>query len=409
VAHVIGPYAGVLRLPGARAFVAAGIVGRSAHLMTVLSIVFGVSATGGYALAGAVAAGYQVGYAGAGPFSARLCDRLGQRRVLPWATAATAVARTGLVVAVWREAPGWEIVVLAALAGTVMPSVGSLVRARWSHLLDGSTQLSTALALESVVDDLIVVAGPVAVAVLATSVAPVAGLTGASVLAVAGLGGLSALRSTEPPARPDVHPDRGRVLSAPGFPWLLLTFVAVGATLYSFELVTVAFCQAHGSKASPGWVLATTAAMSAVAGLWYGSRPWASPPERRLVWALALFAAGAALLVAAWSTPTLVLPAFVLGAAVSPVMIAGFSTVGRCVSKWAITEGMTWMTTAMGAGIVIGTLAGGTAVDAWNTQAAYAVTAGYATIAIPAALLLCRALERNESAMTPPTAAAEWA
>ena len=69
------PYADVLRLPGARSFVLAGVVGRSAHLMTVLSIVFSVSATRGYALAGVVAAGYQIGYSAAGPFSARLCDR----------------------------------------------------------------------------------------------------------------------------------------------------------------------------------------------------------------------------------------------------------------------------------------------------------------------------------------------
>lgn len=41
------PYAEVLRLPGARQFVLAGVVGRSAHLMTVLSIVFSVSATRG--------------------------------------------------------------------------------------------------------------------------------------------------------------------------------------------------------------------------------------------------------------------------------------------------------------------------------------------------------------------------
>ena len=45
-----------------------------------------------------------------------------------------------------------------------MPSVGSLVRARWSHLLEGSPRLSTALSPESIIDDLIVVGGPIAVA-----------------------------------------------------------------------------------------------------------------------------------------------------------------------------------------------------------------------------------------------------
>ncbi len=56
-----------------------------------------------------------------------------------------------------------------------MPSVGSLVRARWSHLLEGSPRLSTALSPESIIDDLIVVGGPIAVAMFGTEVDPAAG------------------------------------------------------------------------------------------------------------------------------------------------------------------------------------------------------------------------------------------
>jgi MFS family permease len=141
------PYAEVLRLPGARPFVLAGVVGRSAHLMTVLSIVFSVSATRGYALAGLVAAGYQIGYSAAGPFSARLCDRRGQSAILPWAALATGISRSLLLVALWQDAAGWELVVLAALSGGSMLSVGSLARSRWSHLLEGSRRLSAALSL----------------------------------------------------------------------------------------------------------------------------------------------------------------------------------------------------------------------------------------------------------------------
>src|SRR5262245_49278473 len=118
------PYALVLSVPGARGFVAAGTVGRSAHLMTVLSVVFYLSATRSYALAGSVAAGYQVGYSAVGPFSARLYDRYGQGRVLPWAAVGTALSRAVLLLACWRGAAGWALVGLAAAAGAAMPSVG---------------------------------------------------------------------------------------------------------------------------------------------------------------------------------------------------------------------------------------------------------------------------------------------
>jgi MFS family permease len=402
------PYTLVLRLPGTRAFVTAGIAGRSAHLMTVLSVIFYVSSTRGYSLAGAVAAGYQVGYSAAGPFTARLCDRYRQSRVLPWAALGTGLTRASLLVAAWQETPAWGLVALAALSGATMPSVGSLVRARWSHLLEGSPQLSTALSLESVVDDLIVVGGPVAVAALATAVDPAAGLIGASAFGVAGLAALSTLRTTEPPARPSSHSGRGPVLSAPGFRMLLVTFAAAGATLYSIELATVAFCQEHGSKGSSGWILAILAAASAAAGLWYGARSWRSPSERRLVWALVPFAAGTALFAGAWNIESLVLPAVLFGATVSPVMIAGFSTAGRCVSKWAVTEGMTWITSAMGAGIVIGTSVGGKIVEVWGTRAAFTVTACNAVIAVSAALLTLRALEPHETAAARAATVTDW-
>lgn len=386
------PYADVLGLPGARSFVLAGVIGRSAHLMTVLSIIFSVSTTRGYALAGVVAAGYQVGYSAAGPFSARLCDRRGQSRILPWAALATAISRVLLLAALWRDAAGWELVLLSALSGGSMPSVGSLVRSRWSHLLEGSPRLSTALSLESVIDDLIVVAGPIAVAMLGTSVDPAAGLIGATVLAPAGLAWLAVLRRTEPPARSGSHGGGEALLTAPGFLALMVTFVAVGATLYTMELATVAFCQAHGWKAASGWVLAASAAASAVAGIWYGARDWSATPERRLAIALVPFAGGMALFLGAWNIPVLIVPAVGFGATVSPVLIAGFSTAGRCISKWRLTEAMTWITTSMGIGIVLGTSVGGKAVEIWGARAAYGTAAFYAAVGIPCSVLVVRAL-----------------
>ena len=81
-----------------------------------------------------------------------------------------------------------------------MPSLGSLVRSRWSALLGDSPLLHTAFSFESVADELIFVTGPALVTILATQVLPVAGIAVAAVLAVTGSLLLAVQRGTEPQA-----------------------------------------------------------------------------------------------------------------------------------------------------------------------------------------------------------------
>ena len=310
-----------------------------------------------------------------------------------------------LLAALWRDAAGWELVALAALSGGSMPSVGSLVRARWSHLLEGSPRLSTALSLESVIDDLIVVAGPIAVAMLGTSVDPAAGLIGAAVLAPAGLAWLAILRTTEPPARPSSHGGGEPLLTAPGFPALMVTFVARRDALHDGA------CDGRvlpGARVEGGQRLDSGSLRSRQrgrghlvrrAGLGRDAGAAAGRRTRSVRRGMALF-------LAVSNITLLILPAVVFGATVSPVLIAGFSTAGRCISKWRLTEAMTWITTSMGIGIVLGTSVGGKAVEVWGTRAAYGTAAFYAAVGIPCSIVVVRALSRTADTRI---IAARWA
>ena len=69
--------------------------------------------------------------------------------------------------------------VLAALAGAAIPQIGTMVRARWAHLLPVASERHTAFAVESVFDEVVFVTGPALVTLLATAVAPQAGLVAA--------------------------------------------------------------------------------------------------------------------------------------------------------------------------------------------------------------------------------------
>ena len=88
-----------------------------------------------------------------------------------------------------------------------MPSLGTMVRARWSVLLAGSPSLHAAFSFESVADELCFVIGPAAVTLLATEVFPASGVGVAALLCVAGTLWFAAQRGTEPViVRPEAAP-----------------------------------------------------------------------------------------------------------------------------------------------------------------------------------------------------------
>src|SRR5439155_26206685 len=115
----------------------------------------------------------------------------------------------------------WAFFVPGAVAGSAMPSLGAMVRARWSVLLTGSPRLHAAFSFESVADELCFIIGPAAVTLLATEVFPASGVGVAAGLCLAGPLWFAAERGTEPvavrPERPAGQAGRraGRVRGAP--------------------------------------------------------------------------------------------------------------------------------------------------------------------------------------------------
>src|ERR671914_856400 len=192
-------YRSLLSTQHARAFVLAGFVARLSISMRALGSVLMVSElTGSYGLAGAVAAAALLAEAVAAPRLGRAVDRYGQRRVLLISLAVHSVGTLALVLSAQLSAPGWTLFAAAALSGAAALPVGSLVRARWSALVGGSPTLEAAFALESTLDELVFVVGPMLVTALALGVAPGAGLLGALFLTTVGSLALALQRRTEP-------------------------------------------------------------------------------------------------------------------------------------------------------------------------------------------------------------------
>src|SRR3954462_8937392 len=170
MAAMFSPYRRVLGMPGALAFSAAGLVARLPISMVSLGIVLLVSTrTGSYSLAGSVSAAYLVATALVAVLQARMIDRLGQRRVLPFAAVGFSVGVVALMATVEADAPAPWPHLCAVVAGASLPQIGSAVRARWSYLVTDKRDLHTAFSFEAVVDETTFIVGPALVTVLATT------------------------------------------------------------------------------------------------------------------------------------------------------------------------------------------------------------------------------------------------
>ncbi len=386
-------YRRILSVPGGLRFSSAAFVARIPISMVGLGIVLLVEgATGSYGTAGAVSAVYVATSALFAVVQGRLLDRLGQGRVLVPVAVVFALGLGLLVVVVrlgWAP-PVWYV--LAAVAGAAMPSAGSCVRARWSHVLRGRpAQLQTAFALEAVVDEAVFIVGPILVTLLATAIDPVVGLATAILTGTVGSLLLAAQRSTEPPPRPPREP--GEVVAR--LPWatlvpLLAVVLALGAALGAAEVVTVAFAEERGHPAYAGPLLALWAFGSLLAGLVTGTVEWRRGPADRLrLGALGLFVS---MLPLPWVEPIPLMGVvlFASGFAVAPSLIAATSVVERVVPPGRLTEGMGLLHTSIVAGVAPGAAVAGRVIDAGGSGPAYLVAVGAGGVAALAVLALPR-------------------
>ncbi|MDP9866600.1 MULTISPECIES: MFS transporter [Streptosporangium] len=379
---MVGPYRGLFSTPGVKGFVIAGFLGRMPMSMLGIGIVMLIEAlTDSFAMAGAVAATVNVSYAVAAPLTGRLVDRFGQARVIVPFTLAHGAALAGLMLCAELQAPVWSLFAAGVVAGASAVSLGSLVRARWTHLLAGSAKLHAAFSFESVADEVIFVAGPALVSALATAVNPYAGLIVALVCTVVGTIAFAMQRGTEPPVRRG-EKHSGTPITIPGIALLSCVFLAMGAVFGSVDLITVAFAEEQGAKPAAGLLLASVAGGSLVSGLWYGARQWKISLRRRFVRALGVFAAGLTPIALIGDVKIMVPALFLAGLAISPTIITGYALVERLVPAHLLTEGMSWVSTAVGFGVALGAWAGGRLTDVFGASNAYGFSFACAVLAV---------------------------
>jgi len=407
-----GSYRALFAAPGAAAFCAAGFVARLPIAMVGIGIVTMFSQLrGDYGLGGALSAVFALSYAALTPLVSRAVDRHGQYRVLPAASAISAASTVAMLAGVRFEAPT-ALLFLCAVPAGLMPTIGAMVRARWTELYRGTDRLRTAFALEAVIDEVCFIVGPVLSVGLSVALFPEAGPLLGAVLLLVGTLALAAQRRTEPPVtaqhpdaveperpdavepeRPDaVEPERpdaagsersrhGTLLS-PALIALTAVMVAMGTIFGVIDVVGVAFTAERDAPGAATFVLALFATGSAVSGLVFGARRVAAPLTRQLLIATAAVAVLLWPLLLAGTVPALAALYLLAGMTISPTMIVTMSLVERLVPADRLTEGITWTVTGLGVGVAAGSALVGQVIDRSGTSAGIGV-------ALAAGLIAC--------------------
>lgn len=399
-----------------------------------------------WTIAGTMSAAYVLSQAAVTPLYAKLFDRFGQRKVGVIALSAQVVCMLSFATAALFHIPLPILFALAILMGVTQFAFGALVRTRWAYTLKSQTDdtlLNVAYALESGIDEIVFIFGPILAAWLATSVHPVSQLF-VPVLA-SGLGGawFLSLKNTQPavvkivqvesaPANDedvraalengpyrtseDSAEDSSKngkkliaknlrdrlslkqlrntnrknksknVLLYRGIIPLVVMFLVFNMSFSAFDVSVTAAMRAQGLDKLIGLQLALFACGSLVGAVIFGSHKFRGSNWSHLIVFLSLLTIGFILMNINIDRLVL-LSIFELlsGLCVSPIFATGNLIVKDTIPEHSLTEGLSWLPTASATGASLGSMVAGFAIDAWSSHGGMMVPWISTLVAIPIA------------------------
>jgi MFS family permease len=340
------------------------------------------SARGSFAAGGAATAAYVTGLAAIAPILGRSIDLYGPRRILLACALLFPAALIALIAAVLHAASMPALLALAGLAGACFPPITVCMRTFFKQRFFEGQQLVTAYSVESILIEIIFIAGPLLVALLVAAASPAAAVAAA---ALSGLVGTLLFLRT--PALRDwrIEPRGSRALlgalGEPGFVALLAMVLLFSTAFGLLEIAVTAYATSLGDAALAGVLLGLMSLGSALGGLAYGSRSWRPALETQFALMLGVMGAGLTVLALEWGRWSFAFLAFLAGVVMAPALIIQSTLVAKTVRAAYTTEAFTWSSSALLAGIGIGLAAGGALLEVLPYRAAFAAAGATAALA----------------------------
>ncbi len=369
----VSTYTSLLKTPGVARIIAAQLTARFPFGMLSLAFLLHIERVhDSYGAAGLVLGAMSIGQAIAGPMTSRLMGVLGMRVVL-WTTLAlcsVAVAAIGLFVMPIPLTMG-----VAFFAGLSMPPIQPAVRTIYPKMVN-SRQLTPLFSLDASAQEIIWIAGPVAITFVSTQIGTVEGILMSVAIMLAG--GCWFISSPEVGRVRIPRSKRrfGTVLARP--PVLLAT--VVGFLLIGSCSAVEAGVVATFGEGSPlaGIVLAIWSLGSLVGGLALGHvpiGPWAT--ARRM---LIVFIGVVLSTFMLWSWWGLSLTLLIAGVGIAPALAVLFAIVSASVKFSDTAEAYGWVGTGQLIGAALGSAVAGFLIDGVGAVGAFWVAGAFALV-----------------------------
>jgi MFS family permease len=361
-------------------FSTAGFIARLPVSMVGIGILMYVEAErGSYTIAGAVAGSISIAAAIGGPLSSRLVDKLGQHRVLPIQILLIVLCSMALVVLIPSDVPAPYLFIFSIGSGLAYPSIGALVRSRWTALLVSGPVLLTAFSIESIIDELIFIVGPTIAATTSVKIHPAAPQVIAMFLLAGGGLWLASMRSTEPPINKHQGKHGKPVILQNGLIYMWGVHIAIGMFFGAVETSIIAFTKLAGQPIYGGIVMAIWAFGSLLGGFVYGGLHFKSPLHKQLIVVSLLLVPATAAMIFINTISMLALLAIAAGIGISPLLIASAAITQRRSPVGRTTEAIASMYAGIGLGFAFAAAMAGWLIDNRGTNYSFALGA-FATL-----------------------------
>lgn len=350
--------------------------------MNTVAIVFLVSdVRDSFLLAGLASSFYTLANAIIGPRVGRLADRFGTRRVILPLVTINAFATGALVFMVDRSIFG--LLVFAALTGATFPIFGSFTRARWGRSIEDSRDLSSALSIESVLDETAYIVGPAAAGLLFALLGSQSPLLAGVVFAVIGAIGI-ALSSTDGGgvlATSGGH--RGGILRIKYVKTLFISLIGLGLLFGSNFVVIIAVATEVGRAPDGGLWVALYPLGSAISGIAYGMVHWKIPSNIRYIFSLAAMTVFTSGILFFQDVDTISFWIVVSGIAIGPTLISANALLKELVPLDRLNESFALLGASISIGLTLGSTVSGFIVGEWGGWSGFyfiTASAGIATL-----------------------------
>lgn len=351
---------GLVRTPYFVRLLLASWLGRLPFAMAVIAIPLVLREVGaGYGFIGLAVGVFALAAAAGAPVLGRLVDRVGQVSVLAPSAVLAAVGFSAVAFA-----PDEPLVVLvgAFLAGASTPPLEPCLRVLWPDIV-GTERLERAYAVDSAAQEMVFVAGPLAVAGCVAVVSPLSALWVAAVL---GLAGVAVFAVAAPVRRWRAEARAADWLGPLRSKGLLVLLTAISGAGFAIGVLTVLVVSYAERQSVPGgapMLLALNAGGALVGALTYGVIRWRSPARLRAVLSAAGLVLGYGLLATVPSPLYMAGIMLLTGLFLAPLLTVTFLLIGELAPRGTTTEAFAWLITLFAVGNSAGSAIVGVVLD----------------------------------------------